>query len=61
MHQKNQETNINFGEISIGAVKHNAGSTQISAHRDTLPNISSKFEVTQSSSKMFKSPYGSKL
>lgn len=64
MQQKNnsQETNINFGEISIGAVKQtHPASTQISAHRDTLPNISSKFEVTQSSSKMFKSPYGSKL
>ena len=32
-----------------------------SLHRDTLPNITSKFEVTKSSSKMFKSPYSSKL
>lgn len=62
MQQKNQDTNINFGEMSIGNGQPNSGAkNQMSGHRDTLPNISSKFEVAKSSSKMFKSPYSSKL
>ena len=62
MNQKSQDTHINFGEISIGNGQPLGGpKNQMSAHRDTLPNIASKFEVTKSSSKMFKSPYSSKL
>lgn len=62
MQQKNQDTHINFGEMSIGANKPNgAVKNHISVQRDTLPNITSKFEVTKASSKMFKSPYSSKL
>lgn len=54
--------------MSIGSnivkQQNSVGPSQVipgAARDNTLPNITSKFEMTQSQSKMFMSPYGSKL